>query len=193
MKVLTVTTGNILPISPFISDHVEKLSERNIQVDYFLVKGKGIWGYLKNLRPLLNKIEAINPDIIHAHYGLSGLLCSLQRKVPVVTTFHGSDINLSRIRLFSKLAYHLSHSAIFVSKDLADKIRAKKYYLIPCGVNFDVFKPESKEKARRKMNLSLQNKYILFSSSLMPMLLIARRKNLEPEEEYYFDFDLELY
>lgn len=165
MKVLTVTTGNILPISPFITDHVKKLSEREIQVEYFLVKGKGLVGYLKNFTPLDKKIKEFKPDVIHAHYGLSGLLCSLQRKIPVVTTFHGSDINLPKVRFFSKIAHHLSHSSIFVSKELADLINAKHFSLIPCGVDFKVFKPQQKELARKRLNLDSEKRYILFSSS----------------------------
>jgi glycosyltransferase involved in cell wall biosynthesis len=165
MKLLTVTTGNIMPISAFITDHVEKLNNRNFEVEYFLVEGKGISGYLKNIFPLMKKIRESKPDLIHAHYGLCGLLSSLQFKVPVVTTFHGSDINQGKTRIYSKIAHMLSNSSIFVARDLAEKIGAKDYYYIPCGVDFDIFKPENKEKARKTLNLSSEKKYILFSSS----------------------------
>ena len=62
--------------------------------------------------------------MIHAHYGLCGLLANLQRKVPVVTTFHGSDIQSSTmIRCLSRLAMYLSKYNIFVLKSMPDRGR----------------------------------------------------------------------
>jgi teichuronic acid biosynthesis glycosyltransferase TuaC len=95
MKVLIVASYNYGKYSPFVSEQ----AGLNIQIDYFPVKGKGVFGYLKNRKGLLFKIEEYHPDIIHAHYGLSGLLANLQREVPVVTTFHGSDIHSGGIWL----------------------------------------------------------------------------------------------
>lgn len=63
------------------------------------LQGKGINGYFKNLSAQ-KKIKEFHPDIIHAHYGLSGLFANLQRKVPVVTTYHGSDINERKVLRF---------------------------------------------------------------------------------------------
>ena len=106
------------------------------------------------------------PDIIHAHYGLSGLFANFQRKVPVVITFHGSDINFPKIRPFSLLAARLSHYNIFVSEKLARKARARKKYVIqPCGVDFNTFYPVDKELARKTLSLWPEKKYILFSGS----------------------------
>lgn len=87
MKVLIVASYNYGKYSPFVSEQAESVKGLNIQIDYFPVKGKGVFGYLKNRKGLLFKIEEYHPDIIHAHYGLSGLLANLQREVPVVTTF----------------------------------------------------------------------------------------------------------
>lgn len=164
MKILTVTTGNILPISAFISDHLQKLEERSYDVNCFLVKGKGINGYLSNVEKLSKAVDHYKPDLIHAHYGLSGLLSTLQRKVPVVTTFHGSDINLLKVRAFSYMAYIRSDASIFVSNNLASKIGARKYHFIPCGVDFNVFKPMERSVAREYFGLDKSKKYILFSS-----------------------------
>jgi hypothetical protein len=72
-------------------------------------------GYLRELPALRRLIRAERPDIVHAHYGLSGLLANLQRLVPVVTTYHGSDINVPHILRLSKIAMRLSAHNIFVS------------------------------------------------------------------------------
>lgn len=64
-----------------------------------------------------------NPDLIHAHYGLSGLLANLQRKVPVVTTFHGSDIHDINDLKYSKWAHRLSLDSIFVEKNMRERFK----------------------------------------------------------------------
>lgn len=164
MKVLKVASNNDV-VSPFIIDQAEALKKCNIDIDYFLIRGAGIKGYIKNYSKLINKIKEFKPDVIHAHYGFSGLLSCFQRKVPVITTFHGSDINIEKNRFFSKLAYKLSKKSIFVSKDLANLLKVKNPIVIPCGVDFHIFKPFDKKEERKFFNLDVDKKYVLFSSS----------------------------
>jgi glycosyltransferase involved in cell wall biosynthesis len=163
IKVLFVCSGNYGEISPFIKDQEEVLVKAGIRIDYFLIKGKGIFGYLKNLKDLKYKIKKEGYDIIHAHYGLSGLLSNLQRRVPVITTFHGSDINIKKNRKFSKVANYLSSHSIFVSNDLKDILNvSKQYTIIPCGVDTNLFKPTSNCDTQ---NIDKNIIKIVFSSS----------------------------
>lgn len=165
MKVLIVASGNANKINPFIMDQVKSLKKNGVEIDFFLIKGKGILGYLRNYRTLMNKVKEYKPEVIHAHYGLSGLLSSLQRIRPVVTTFHGSDINNIMSRPFSQLANVLSKKSIFVSKGLSNKLKEKNPIIIPCGVDLDIFYPREKKSTRKKLEMSLDKKYILFSSA----------------------------
>ena len=100
----------------FIEEQIAALQARGVQIIRYGVTGHGIMGYLRELPALRRLIRAERPDIVHAHYGLSGLLANLQRLVPVVTTYHGSDINLPHILRLSKIAMRLSAFNIFVSK-----------------------------------------------------------------------------
>lgn len=165
-KILVVCSENSGRIAPFIEEQVDALKKIGLQMEIFGVKGKGIRGYLKNWKLLLQHINEFQPDIIHAHYGLSGLLANLQRKVPVVTTYHGSDINDKRIFRISKLTIRLSEHNIFVSQKNVDKAKLKKKFsLISCGVDTSVFYPQNQEACRREMKLSKEKKYILFAGA----------------------------
>lgn len=165
MKVLIVASYNSGRFVPFILDQVEAIKKEGVIVDFFGITGKGILGYLKMLPKLKKKIRNFKPDIIHAHYGLSGLFANLQRKIPVVTTYHGSDINNKKVLFFSKLAMKFSVYNIFVSQKNIDIAKIKqKYQLVPCGVDLDMFYPIDKKEARDKMNLEDKKKYVLFSS-----------------------------
>ena len=77
----------------FVVEQMAALRGQACEVTFFGLKGKGMQGYLKNLPALKRTLKEVLPDVIHAHYGLSGLFANLQRQVPVVTTYHGSDIN----------------------------------------------------------------------------------------------------
>lgn len=166
MKVLIVCKGDSGIISPFIVDQVNALSKLRISIEYFTIEQKGVLGYLKSLPSLKKRIRELNPNLIHAHYGLSGLLATMQRSCPVVITFHGSDINLRRNRILSFLASRLSIANIYVHPDLPKRIVDRRNVpIIPCGVDLKVFFPIDKLRAREAMGLSQDRKYGLFSSS----------------------------
>lgn len=166
MKVLVVCSYNNHQISPFIAEQAELMTHSGISIHYFLIKGKGIKGYLKNRVFLTNEIKEYHPDIVHAHYGLSGLLANLQREVPVITTFHGSDINVFLNRPFSLLASILSKYSIFISKRLSRKLIIKgRSTIIPSGVDLDLFFPSDKAEARKHLGLHPNEKLVLFAGS----------------------------
>ena len=116
MKIFIVASDKQGHFAPFIEEQMAALEARGIEVLRYGITGKGIIGYLRELPALRRIIRKVRPDLIHAHYGLSGLLANLQRMVPVVTTYHGSDINVPSILRFSKIAMRLSAHNIFVSK-----------------------------------------------------------------------------
>lgn len=116
MKLLVVASDKGGHFVPFIEEQITALEALGVQIIRYGITGKGIIGYLRCLPALRRLIRMERPDIVHAHYGLSGLLANLQRMVPVITTYHGSDINKPSIRRFSKIAMRLSAHNIFVSQ-----------------------------------------------------------------------------
>lgn len=147
-------------------EQAHALQQHGVEVDYFGVVGKGIKGYLKALSFLRKRIKEFQPDIIHAHYGLSGLLANLQRKVPVVTTYHGSDINVAAVRRFSKVAMRLSAWNVLVSQRNVELAGIhKKYSLLPCGIDVDNFVLQDKSEARDALQWEQNGKYVLFAGA----------------------------
>jgi len=166
IRILIVCRIHSGKISPFITEQVDSLKLAGVEVDYFFVDKKGLVGYLKKRTDLLKRIKVFSPDIIHAHYGLSGLLANLQRRVPVVTTYLGSDINYPKILIFSKITMLLSAHNIFVSELNRKKSGFKqKQSLIPFGVVTNLFSLKDKNQARKQLNLDLNKKLVLFAGS----------------------------
>lgn len=171
MKVLIVCSGNAPNFNfrihqAFIYEQIEAVKKYyGIDYDTYFINGKGVLGYLSNLSQIKKKIVAYSPDIIHAHFGLSGLVSCFQRSVPIVITFHGSDAYISYVRLLSKMAARLSSSNIFVENKIKSRINIhSENNIIPCGIDLEKFYPVDKQIARVKLNLEQEKKYILFSS-----------------------------
>ena len=166
MRILVVASNNKGSFAPFIGEQAEALKAEGCVVDFFGLKGKGVRGYLNNLSSLRRKIKEFRPNVVHAHYGLSGLLANLQRKVPVVVTYHGSDINESKVRRFSKMAIRLASWNIFVSRKTMEIVRPKKCCsLLPCGIDLTELQLTEKNEARRRMHLDGQKRYVLFAGA----------------------------
>lgn len=175
MKVLFVHSGNFkYGIESFIKSQGESLIAKGIELDYYPVIGKGLKGYYSNIK----KIKKIsnNYNIIHAHYGLIGLLCVLAlTKKPIVLSIMGSDIYGSynvkgkRIRksypimLLTQIALIFSKRIIAKSNNILKYIPYKdKTEVIANGVNFSVFRPMDMSLCRKELGIVLQKKVILY-------------------------------
>ena len=166
MIILVVASFNKGRFAPFIIEQAEALKEQGCEIEFFGLQGKGLRGYLNNVPQLKQKIREFRPDVIHAHYGLSGLFANLQREIPVVTTYHGSDINDKSALPFSKMAIRLSGWNIFVSRKIIEIAKPKKNYsLLPCGIDLHELQQMNKSEARQRMNLEANKRYVLFSGA----------------------------
>ena len=175
IKICIVCSGNFpggekkLPIyQAFIHDQTVELEKNKCDVSFFLIKGKGIRGYLNNIFKLKKFVKTKKFDLVHAHSGLSGLLASLSVKVPLVVTYHGSDINVFSSRILSIYPIIKSSVNIFVSKELKKKAlfsSSKKNNVVPCGVDMNLFNIISKEQAKEKLKIKSNKKIVLFSSN----------------------------
>lgn len=170
MKVLLIHSGNALgksSTSVFVKEQGNALERAGVEVSYYYVIGKGAKGYLDNLKDLKNKIDEERPDIIHAHYGLCGALAVLQRKVPVIITFHNGETLTKKGILFSSFASQLSAYNIFVAEHIKKGLFAPKrrYSIIPCGVNLDQLPNYTRSEAKNFLGFDNNETYVLFGGA----------------------------
>lgn len=168
MRVLIVANNKPGQFSPFVSEQVGALKQLGVEFDFFGVGGKGFNGYLSNLPLLKKKIQIFKPDLLHAHYGLSGMLANLQRTVPVVTTYHGSDIHSKGLNLsVSKITARYSAYNIFVSPWLLElaAYKGENKCVIPCGVDTTSFTPIERIEARKRLGWNENEQVVLFAGA----------------------------
>ena len=95
MKILFVCSGNKFSgPTPVVANQAESLISEGVIIDFFLVKGKGAFGYLANLNRLLSKIRNGKYDLIHAH-SLTAFLATLTFRRPLVVSLLGSEVHES--------------------------------------------------------------------------------------------------
>lgn len=165
MKVLFVSSGGKSSvISPIVKNQAESLLSAGVEINYFLVKGRGLKGYLNSIIPLKREIKKLKPAIIHAHYGLCCLVATLSTRKPIVASLMGSDIEVNPIllKLFQILSRYRWMATIIKSKGMNEKLRFENAYIIPNGVNLNTLKPKDQKECKKKAGFDTTKKQILF-------------------------------
>lgn len=169
MKILYVCSGNFK--GEFETSHVfiheQMMSMRALGhiCDLFLIKGKGIKGYLSNISKLRKSIKSNKYDVIHGIYGLSGILTLFQSRAKVVNSFIGSDTYTYR-RFISAFVSCMSDFSIFVESTMPARLFIKKKFdIIPFGINLDQIRPLDKTEARLRLGFDPEARIVLFASS----------------------------
>ena len=166
MKVLFVSSGNSKKtgISIIVKNQGESLTDAGVDLDYFVIEGKGIKGYLSNLPKLKRVLRTEKYDVVHAHYSLSGFLATLAGAKPLIVSLMGSDVMASN--RFSKLIQLCTNffwnATIVKSEAMNNKLKLKKAYVVPNGVNLKLFNVVENQSYRSELNLENNKKYIVF-------------------------------
>lgn len=168
MKILFVRSGNH-GVDPISQNQGGSLLEKGHDVYFFDIIGRGFFGYLSNIKNLRKKIKYLQPEIIHAHYSLSGIVSALAfTNVPIVVSLMGSDVNSISVlqKLIIKLFIKFFWSEVIVkSREMKKNLGYNKAHIIPNGVDFSKYYPIDKKLALKKLGWDTSKKHILFSSN----------------------------
>ena len=163
MKILII--GRYKPqfpqnLLPFVLEQGESLRQLGLDIEYMPVRGN----YFLAVRDLKRKIRDCQPDIVHAHFGLSAITAELQSLVPVVTTFHNGETLNWHVNFLTSLFSRRAKHVVYVAQHIYDLVyfKAKKHSIIPCGVNMDDCHIIDPIAARQQLGFEGGVKYILF-------------------------------
>jgi len=177
LKVLFVSRGNLKEdgINPFIRAQGESLKEEGVGIQHFLIKDKGILGYLSAIKQLRRYLKKSHFIIIHAHYVLAGWVAVLSfPSQPIVLSLLGSDVNgvfknerkkrpiSILLMLLSFMIQPFVRIIIAKSAKIASRVYLKRKLLIlPNGVSFRNFYPGA-DIHHNKLECMPDKSYILF-------------------------------
>lgn len=145
MKVLVVT--NMYPTAEkpvwgiFVKEQVESLRRefpREVDIDVYLVNGaRSRWAYVRSMLEVPRIVKAGGYDLVHVHYGLTQLATMLV-SIPLVVTFHGTDLLRKPGYYISRVLTGKAARAIVVSGNLREQLGRGE--VIPCGINVRDFR-----------------------------------------------------
>jgi teichuronic acid biosynthesis glycosyltransferase TuaC len=140
------------------------LATGRVHLDLEIVaQGRGPLDYLLANARVRRRWDSGHYDLVHVHYGLTGLATLLlPSDVPLVTTFYGSDMNQPLERRLSIAAARRSRRRIFVSRRLADHWPSPRNLVVPNGVDFERCAPRDRTSACEALGLDPARKWVLF-------------------------------
>jgi teichuronic acid biosynthesis glycosyltransferase TuaC len=152
-------------LGAFVASQVTSLRKLGLHCDVlFIDMGKSKMELLKSIGRVRYALSSGQYDLIHAHFGYNGIPAALQKKVPFVISFCGTDLNHPKHRPISQWVAKRAAASIVKSESLY-KLLNRPAHIIPNGVDTEHFKPKNKADARHQLSLDLDKKYVLFVST----------------------------
>jgi glycosyltransferase involved in cell wall biosynthesis len=163
----------------FIETQARSLEQLGIAVDVLYMRGyvrKDAYLAAAPYPPALARGRRY--DVVHSHYGHSGIVARLQLAAPYVLSYCGDDLlrnprrngeghtlkSRLEVAVFRRLAY-LCDATITKSKEMEQvlprRVRARNH-VIPNGVDLAAFTPVPRDEARRRLGWELGETAILF-------------------------------
>jgi teichuronic acid biosynthesis glycosyltransferase TuaC len=153
MRVLVLT--NMYPtrerpdLGSVVREQVRELAGLGVRSDIVAIRGQqSKAAYVTTARSLRRLVRRDPFDLVHAHYGLSGAVAMAQCRVPVITTFHGSDTGYVAWQGVVSWIVARATTPVFVSRRGAERLGVRDATIIPCGVDVGLFQPMSRAEAR---------------------------------------------
>ncbi len=165
MKVLFVCSGNAKEgISPIVLNQSQSLEVKGAVIEFFLIKGKGPWSYIKHVWILRKFLKRNNFDIVHSHYSYSSYVAALAGAGPLVVSLMGSDVISDKFsRFFISFFYkHFWTQTIVKSLEMNQRLRLHDVEVIPNGVNINMMGYLSRLECQKILNWNSEKKHILF-------------------------------
>ena len=142
--------------SPAVREQARCLKEAGLQVSFFGVEKGGFMGYLTSLFRLRRFLHKQSFQVIHAHYGLSGVLASLAGARPLVVSLMGSDVLGHALMrgVMSLFVNHIWRTVVVKSPEMAEVVGVNKVHVIPNGVDLSRFRELARHTARQNLGVS---------------------------------------
>ena len=150
--------------TPCIKDQLQALKEHGISIHLLHInRRKRFLSYVRAMRQvLILSLQGRQYDLIHAYYGHCGLIALMQTKYPVVVTFRGSDLLAQKDGAIGRVVAKRADGVILMTGEMKRLSRREDAYIIPFGVNTEIFTTSSKEESRRELGFPLDARLVLF-------------------------------
>lgn len=162
----------------FINSQARSLVDEGVEVDLIYVPGyRSRLEYARGIGRLHRKLRKNEYDVIHAHFGYSGIMAETQRALPVVISFLGADLlgqpfawgrrsmtSQAIAKVFAQSA-RLADATITKSAEMERRLPATcqaRNHVVPNGVDMEFFRPQPYEASNAQLGWDAGDWNILF-------------------------------
>ncbi len=162
----------------FVRRQAESLAKEGLQVrSFYLASRTSPVALAREFVRFRRELASFRPDVVHAHFGsvtamFAAVACGNR---PLVITYRGSDLNRSPVtdgcrarlaRLLSQLAALRAQRIVCVSRQLQQRLwwRRRRAIVLPSGFDAQLFRPEPREAARKRLGWEMQQRVVLFNA-----------------------------
>jgi len=164
----------------FIKTQVDSLVAAGVEVEVMYPKtGLFLFSYISVAIQVFLRTSTGRFDVVHGHYGHVALIARMQWTTPTVVSFMGTDLlgrvtahgNYSKkgalITWISRRLCHRVDAVIVKSEEMKKATKATaadNIFVIPNGVDFELFRPIARAEARAALGWDQDRYYILFGN-----------------------------
>jgi glycosyltransferase involved in cell wall biosynthesis len=163
----------------FVKSQAESLTRMGVTVDLFHVRGyRSKLNYVHGGMRALRWNAGLDYDLVHAHYGHTGVLARLQVRRPVVVSYCGDDLlgtpdadgsisgrSQVEVAVFRQLARTVD-ATITKSRAMEGVLPSEcrsRNHVIPNGVDTTYFSPIPRDRARSELGWDPAERAVLFA------------------------------
>ena len=176
MRVLVVTNLQADADAPqrgrWVLDQVEELRRLGVEVEVFSFP-VGRKEYAPATRRLRGRLRKASFDLVHAHYGLAGLVAAAAGAKPLVVTYHGTDVRHKTVGALSRRLARRAALNAGVSRALFEPAGDRpglplldgRNAVLPCGPDLRRFVPIPRGEARKRLGLPPDEGFFFFPAN----------------------------
>lgn len=164
----------------FVRDEVEALRRAGCSVDVLFVNGLAAkTNYLCAPFRLHRALSRGRYQLIHSHHSYCSFFALFPRRLPLVWTCHEGELTsppgsgggegvVKRLAYwggFKRWIAKKVDALILVAEHMRRPLGREDAFLVPCGIDLDLFSPRPKGQARKELGLDDGVRYVLFPST----------------------------
>jgi len=170
-----------------VQRQMDSLRREGVTFELFHLRSAERGSFVSTLRQFRQMAQPGMFDFVHLHYGVKTTILAQFSSIPVIATYHGTDVNgwnwTGGQSFYKPIAFNLAAAivrclsrkfarVIVMTMEMKQRLPASvrnRTHIIPMGVDTELFRPMAKPEARQRLGWG-NERVVLFSNNNSEMI-----------------------